>query len=505
MNERQCDFEILDPVPWTQVFSASEIIQSKNQATGSNACFDSTQIGHFDSTKLQSPCNDECGRIWCGSTTSAWVISTLFFFVSLAVLLASHFIDVKKKKEKATTNTSTLVDIDGKGRIHSSIAKNELVADGTYTAIDQENPSSQIPSGSQESANVLPPPPSKKEYLKSLGVARLLASQHIVIGHLYAKGATRNTYFFSFGFTWVPWFFILSGYVLTHARLNSSNPTKIDGPYKHIAKRLSTIYPMYAFGIVLSVIIRLFKSSKLPGVDVLIAQSFLLQSWVPVWTEKTLLSQCWFLSNLVVYWACFSLLFKLLHKLTLNQTCGLLLLICCLPWLVVIVPAIDSSIDMDWYSMHQFGQADSADDIWTVLLKFHPIFYLHVFVFGMLLSVLREHLKQNETEKIARVLRSVTRFGACIGYIGLILIFSIQEIKPPARKLSTRLSILLPLQGLMMLGLSPLPQTHEKKWLGQDPLALLFSYAPTWVGDVVRFLIFSTCLIFKSNLTTLSL
>ena len=104
----------------------------------------------------------------------------------------------------------------------------------------------------------------------------------------------------------------------------------------------------------------------------------------------------------------------------------------------------------------------------------------------MLLAVLREHLKRNSKEKLAVILRALIRFGACIGYIGLVLIFSIQDIKPPARKLSTRLSILLPLQGLMMLGLSPLPQSIGL----QDPLATLFSYAPTWIGDVVRNIIF---------------
>ena len=489
MNERQCDYEVLDPTPWKQVISASEIIQSNNEATGSNSCFDHTQIGHyFDWTKLDSSsfCNDECGRIWCASPTYAWVSSLLLFFISLAVLLASQVISNPEKKFRKPTVTQTIeVPSDMNDKNVSRPTQESEVADDTNTA-DHENPFLPISSGSQEKSVVTPP---KKEYLKSLGIARLLASQHIVIGHLYAKGVTSNTYFFSYGFTWVPWFFILSGFVLTHARLNSSNPAKTDGPYKHIAKRLSTIYPMYAFGILLTMLIRLLKGSKLPGVDVLIAQSFLLQSWVPVWTEKTLLSQCWFLSNLVVYWACFSLLFKLLRNRTLNQICVLLLLICCLPWLVVIVPAIDNSIDMNWYSIHQWGQSDSVEDIWTVLLKFHPTFYLHVFVFGMLLAVLRDHLKQDNTEKLSRILRSLTRFGATIGYIGLILIFSIQEIKPPARKMSTRLSILLPLQGLMMLGLSPLPQTEEKL-SSQDPLALLFSFAPTWVGDVVRFLSF---------------
>ena len=41
----------------------------------------------------------------------------------------------------------------------------------------------------------------------SLNFARILASIHIVIGHLAAKGAVLDVYAFGWGFTWVPWCF----------------------------------------------------------------------------------------------------------------------------------------------------------------------------------------------------------------------------------------------------------------------------------------------------------
>ena len=44
--------------------------------------------------------------------------------------------------------------------------------------------------------------PPKGEQLSGLNAARLLASIHIVIGHLYAKGATDDVYLFGWGFTW---------------------------------------------------------------------------------------------------------------------------------------------------------------------------------------------------------------------------------------------------------------------------------------------------------------
>eukprot|EP00542_Grammatophora_oceanica_P010719 CAMPEP_0194043410 /NCGR_PEP_ID=MMETSP0009_2-20130614/15043_1 /TAXON_ID=210454 /ORGANISM="Grammatophora oceanica, Strain CCMP 410" /LENGTH=2015 /DNA_ID=CAMNT_0038687603 /DNA_START=1 /DNA_END=6048 /DNA_ORIENTATION=+ len=325
-----------------------------------------------------------------------------------------------------------------------------------------------------------------KDYLHSLGMARLFASVHIVLGHLYAKGVVANVYFFGWGYTWVPWFFMLSGYVLTHARLNSRDPTKVDGPYKHIAKRLSTIFPMYAFGVFLSMLIRILRDLKLPGYSVLIPQAFLMQSWVPLWTEEALLSHCWFLSNMVVYWAGFGIVYAWIRKLNLTSTCVFLAGISILPWLLVIVPAISDRIEADWYRDHSWGSTDSANDIWTIMLKFHPLFYAHVFLFGMLLSVLRHRVKNagnNTGSTLTAFLSCCIRFGATLGYFGLILVFTIEGLKPSGYKLSARLSVLLPLQGLILLGLSPLPQLVASKSL-IDPLASLFALGPTWIGDV---------------------
>jgi len=348
--------------------------------------------------------------------------------------------------------------------------------------LDIENPAS----ASSPSHKPKPPALLSKDYLHSLGIARLLASVHIVLGHLYAKGAIANVYFFGWGFTWVPWFFMLSGYVLTHARLNSRDPTKFDGPYTHIAKRLSTIFPMYALGVFLSMLIQILRSIELPGYDVLIGQSFLMQSWVPLWTEEALLSHCWFLSNMVVYWAGFGFVYKWVRKLSLGWTCAILAFISFLPWLLVIIPAISDQIEADWYSDHSWGSTESSNDIWTIMLKFNPIFYVHVFLFGMLLSVLRDRVKNagsNTDSALTTVLFYIIRFGATFGYLGLILVFTVVQLQPAGYKLSARLTVLLPLQGLILLGLSPLPQLVANNSL-IDPLAYLFSLGPPWIGDV---------------------
>ena len=82
--------------------------------------------------------------------------------------------------------------------------------------------------------------------LDDVHMARLLASFHIVVEHLYAKREVDSMYFFSWGFTWVPWFFMLSGYVNTHAWLYSKRPDAVDPPLLFCWKRLALIYPAYA-------------------------------------------------------------------------------------------------------------------------------------------------------------------------------------------------------------------------------------------------------------------
>ena len=131
-------------------------------------------------------------------------------------------------------------------------------------------------------------PDGKPHYLGALGFARFIASIHIVVGHLYAKGALQDSiYLFKYGFTWVPWFFMLSGFVLTHARLTSRDPSKVDGPLHFLWKRTANIFPMYSFGVLIAGILIIVKGKELPKYWILILQSWLLQSFLPQLPAQT--------------------------------------------------------------------------------------------------------------------------------------------------------------------------------------------------------------------------
>ena len=321
-------------------------------------------------------------------------------------------------------------------------------------------------------------PDGKPHYLGALGFARFIASIHIVVGHLYAKGALQDSiYLFKYGFTWVPWFFMLSGFVLTHARLTSRDPSKVDGPLHFLWKRTANIFPMYSFGVLIAGILIIVKGKELPKYWILILQSWLLQSFLPTATERALQVHCWFLSCMVIYWLSFKTLYTLIREFKIFHTLAFLLLLAIIPWIgTAILPTMIGE-PLEWYREHQFGDVGESVDIWTVFVKFHPLCYGHVFFFGMVLSKLRYDLLEvhrNYLSENIKWLWTCLQYGcAALGYTGLLLVFNIEEMQPMAYKLSSRLSILMPLQGLVLLGLS----------MQEDPVATCFKKVPKIIGD----------------------
>jgi len=195
---------------------------------------------------------------------------------------------------------------------------------------------------------------------------------------------------FRYGFSWVPWFFMLSGFVLTHARLTSPDPSRVDDPVTFVWKRMANIFPLYAFGVVVSALIRVGLKANTPKWWILVLQSWLLQSFIPLATEKALQVHCWFLSSMVLYWATFQVIYtKLVRGLTFAATLLALVIMAAVPWVASMVLPLVMGEDIEWYKTHRTGDVDDPVDVWTVFVKFHPLCYWHVFVFGMVLAKAR--------------------------------------------------------------------------------------------------------------------
>lgn len=373
-------------------------------------------------------------------------------------------------------------------------------------------------------AYLRPKTEAKGEHLAGLTGARILASIHIVVGHLYAKGVVWPVYWFGWGFTWVPWFFMLSGFVLTHAQLSKKDPSKTEPILTFLRKRTSAIYPLYAVGLVIAQLIVIGKNGKMPKWYVLVSQAFLAQAWFPWLTEQTLQLHCWFLSAMVPYWALFGLLirFLILKLHRLSTTFVVLLLLALPPWFAFALPqAYQPQEEFGlWYSVHQTGSLKTWTNVLVVFLKFNPLAYFHVFVFGMVLARLRERVKVAIIEKrkaategrslptdrlhaclVFLTRRALINWGNAIGYTILLCFFCLPAIRPYAHKISARLSILMIPQGLVILGNSPLPDfSHDadqkaKKPQGEnttatatttnaDTAASAATKAPTAVGGI---------------------
>jgi len=406
-----------------------------------------------------SSSTSSCRRLWCGSSAGAWALggSALAVGGVLGVILLAPTL---LKGAASSTRVggasfgmphnfvqSTLMFVRAHDTEEASVSGAHLGG----AAVAPEHVQGGDFGDGQQAAN----PQHVREHLDGINVARLLASVHIVVGHLYQKGATGDIYFFSWGYTWVPWFFMLSGYVNTHARLHSSRPDNVDPPLMFAWKRLAPIYPAYAVTLLVALIVRCAKAAalgaRLPDWWILSSQGLLMQAWVPWLTEDALQSHCWFLSCLVPFWLGFGFLYRRMRTLSVSACCLLLFILYLPPWIyAMVIPAIMGE-RMDWYSSHKTGQLNNEINYLVVLLKFHPVCYVHVFIFGMVLSVLRFQLKQRPDLLSTWPMRC----GAVLGYLGLLLVFLVPAIRPLGHKLSARLSVLMPLQGLILLGLSP--------------------------------------------------
>ena len=466
------------------------------------------------------------GRLWCGYETQAWALGVgMAFLVGVWWTIKQVLMEIKRDQgsevqrlnkinDKAAATAATAVTKQPRQR-RASLDPGNGGARNNKKQHRSRNRRSIVSrkelglAGSQSNkvvSAVKPLSTAVGERLTSLGPARFLASMHIVAGHLYQKSALGPLFFLSWGYTWVPWFFMLSGYVLMHARLNSRTPNRVDTPMTALWKRTSSIFPMYTVGVVLDMLCFCVRGTPLPAYHVLIAQSFLLQSWLSFFTEKALQTHCWFLSAMVVYWLTFGPTYRFIRKLSLGKTLGFMCCLGLLPWLAVIIPSALN--DLAFYKNHRTGSLTDEDgnpsglDHLVVTLKFNPICYFHVFLFGMCLANFRRHVTRREDSyETTRAPRPSTqawllvpfRAGAVMGYLSIFITFlSLREASAAQAKISARLGLLMPLQGLILLGLSPLRglarDVSDVQWFwqqtGADPIANLFHLAPGWIGDV---------------------
>jgi len=407
----------------------------------------------------------------------------------LLLLLALVLVYVLHASEKEDIDIAALLgwicSVCSPNNRSNTTPLSSLSSEGANKKTDMETlSSSSTPAGAGAGAGagaaaVTPPPqPSSfagSERLEAVNGARLIASLHVVGTHISRlSSSSSQLYLMQWGYTWVPWFFLLSGYILTIGRVTARKRDKELSPVQFVWKRLSAVYPLYIFGFVITLITSLFSHNLLRSFTLssIIVQMFLLQSWFPSETEHSLQSQCWFLSSIVPFWYLHN---KTLHHLLLVDTKRLRLLlswIFVLPWIFLFVLPFLLRIPLDWFKYHKWGRYETWIDVLVVVLKFHPLCYFHIYVMGMILAIV--YVRQKQQGSIPWLWRQ----GSLVGYSLLLIVFCVPAIRPPASKLLCRLGGLAPLQCLILIGLSQ-EQDIVSRFLKLKPVASLgkFSYS----------------------------
>jgi peptidoglycan/LPS O-acetylase OafA/YrhL len=312
-------------------------------------------------------------------------------------------------------------------------------------------------------------PKGSSEKIQAIGFARYLASVHIVMGHLYQGGNISDFGGFNrFGFTWVPWFFLLSGFVLSLSeqkrRLNKSDRQEnSEDEMQYVLRRLEGMYPAYFLGLLASLItiwsIKGVESLPLPVNTLLFF--CLLQSWLPSLVNYgfVYLSQCWFLSCLILYWLLFYRIYAFVDSLS-SKRLAAVVGIC--SFLFPFLYHVASTGQESWYNDDVPFNASRGKDTALLVLKFHPFAYIHIFFLGCCLPKLHKSL----TESNSVYLQKVTPFLSSIAYLALLILFCSGSHNIPGYKLGFRLGMISCVQCLLLLGL------NNKN----DILARAFSY-----------------------------
>ena len=320
-----------------------------------------------------------------------------------------------------------------------------------------------------------------------------------------------------YGFTWAPWFIMLSGFLLslpsTIIRIDdiSSNSNEEPVPIETVPwqlivySKLKRIYPLY---ITCYILICIWKWEQITPFSAFI-DVFLLQAWLP-WTEYSMIPHAWFLSCMIPLWSIHVKLLSFIKNqssMTIIQLFGQYYLYIWLVfgamWPLLELTYLDIFND---YVRHHYGTIDGLYDFIELLLKFNPISYLPTYAAGValavimdresalnvcsvrrnnnvegteeegLLSDIREKMEANGTlkDKDRVVPIYIYEYGTSIGMIGLLLFFCTSHVLYNVGKLhfggksvyeillfanndpmfGFRLGMLLPFHCMLIIGLS---------------------------------------------------
>ena len=220
-------------------------------------------------------------------------------------------------------------------------------------------------------------PSARRIELPAVNLARYAAAVFLVLFHFLPlqeiqDGAVRNL--FSKGYLGTSFFFLLSGFLLTHvyaSRLRSAG----DVPAFQV-KRFARLYPPYLLGLLIALPIALFNKNALPLLEQagsIIAYLLSLQAWIPDWALK-INGPAWSVSALMFFYLVFPFALRAFRRFQKYLPFFLLFL-----WVIYLVPpSLYQLLLPDGQAVTVFSQLT-----WLNVLKFNPLIRLPEFLLGM--------------------------------------------------------------------------------------------------------------------------
>ena len=193
-----------------------------------------------------------------------------------------------------------------------------------------------------------------RDHIAALTSLRFVAAMAVVLFHSGGPGLTHSgalptplVNLLGNGYLGVPFFFVLSGFILTHVyqgRLATGDQTR-----RYTVARLARVYPVYLLALVLTAIWVPFEDWSLASFP----QFVMLQSWTPAWPGGAWFENwniaAWTLSIELVFYLTFPWLLAALDRLSIPALWRIVVVLCGL--LVVFrLPGIvrDQDLPYDW-------------------------------------------------------------------------------------------------------------------------------------------------------------